>query len=115
MSSAVPIFAPASPEAQAIYDLFVQVLLISAGIFVIVSGLIGAALVKFHAREEQPAQDFGSHKKEIAWMVGPVIIVLWIGAISAKLVLTLNAAPPMYSASEEASDDTVDLIVTGHQ
>ncbi len=115
MPSAVPVFDPASPQAEAIYDLFVQVLLISAGIFVIVSGLICVALLKFHAREGQPEQDFGSHRKEIAWMVAPVIIVLWIGAISTKLVLTLNATPPMYASSDAGAQDTVDLIVTGHQ
>ena len=120
MSSAFPVFDPVSPQAAAIRDLFVQVLLISAAIFVIVAGLICLALWRFRARETLPEQDFGSHRKEIWWLAGPVIIVLWIAAISAKLVLTLNAAPPQYAApsliqSDTDHDSKVDLIVTGHQ
>jgi len=111
----LPVFAPASPQAEAIRDLFVQVLLISAGIFAIVAGLICVALWKFREVSDLPAQDFGSHRKELAWMVGPVIIVIWIAAISAKLVLTLNASPPLYAGSEAAQTDDVDLIITGHQ
>lgn len=116
MSSTVPVFDPASPQAEAIRDLFLQVLLISAGIFLIVAGLICLALWKFRARTQLPDQDFGSHRKEIAWLVAPVIIVLWIGAISAKLILTLNAVPPLYANGNANPDgDGVDLIVTGHQ
>ena len=77
----------------------------------IVSGLICVALWRFRARTELPVQDFGSEKKEIAWILGPIIIVLWIAAISAKLVLTLNAVPKAHPAGEGAAD----LIVTGHQ
>lgn len=111
MTSAVPVFDPASPQAQAIHDLFVQVLIISAGIFMIVAGLICFALWRFRSQEALPEQDFGSEKKEIAWIVGPAIIVLWIAAISAKLVLTLNAVP---RAHPDGNGDA-DLVVTGHQ
>lgn len=117
MPTSVPVFDPASPQAELIRDLFVEVLCISAGIFMIVSGLILLALWKFRAGDATPKQDFGSHRREIAWLVGPVIIVLWIFAISAKLILTLNAVPPLYAAPGERADasDAVDLVVTGHQ
>ena len=84
MNSVLPVFDPASEQAQYIHDLFVQVLIISAGIFIIVSGLIFIALYRFRSRDVIPKQDFGSEKKEMAWIAGPVIILLWIGAISAK-------------------------------
>ncbi|GAA4420958.1 cytochrome c oxidase subunit II [Bremerella cremea] len=115
MQSTFPVFDPASPQAESIRDLFVQVLFISAGIFGIVAVLICVALYKFRAREDVPKQDFGSHRREIAWMAGPVIIVLWIAAISIKLMLTINALPVQYAKGGEHSDDRVDLIVTGHQ
>jgi len=116
MPSTVPVFDPASPQAEAIRDLFVQVLFISAIIFAIVAGLISVALWKFRAREELPAQDFGSHRREIAWLAGPVIIVLWIAAISAKLILTVHPVPPLYAAPEmRPANDGIDLVVTGHQ
>lgn len=115
MPSTFPVFDPASPQAESIRDLFVQVLFISAVIFAIVSGLICMALVKFRSQETLPAQDFGSHKREIAWIVGPVIVVVWIAAISIKLILTVNALPAQYAQGEAASDNEVDIFVTGHQ
>ena len=116
MRSTFPVFDPASPQAESIRDLFVDVLFVSAGIFVIVAGLIVVALYRYRSHERIPSQDFGSHKRELAWMVGPVIIVLWIGAISAKLILTLNALPTHYAqAGETTSENQVDVIVTGHQ
>lgn len=106
-----PVFDPASPQTEAIRDLFVQVLWISGAIFAIVSGLICVALWKFRSRETLPTQDFGSHRKEFAWIVGPVIVVLWIAAISAKVVLTYNAVPQAHPPGQQDAD----LIVTGHQ
>ena len=106
-----PVFDPASPQAEAIRDLFVQVLWISGGIFAIVAGLICIAIWKFRSNETLPTQDFGSHRKEIAWIVAPVIVVLWIAAISAKLVLTYNAVPQAHPPGQQDAD----LIVTGHQ
>jgi cytochrome c oxidase subunit 2 len=112
MNSTVPVFDPVSPQAHAIHDLFVQVLLISAGIFMIVAGLICVALWRFRHREEIPKQNFGSHRSEIYWLVGPVIIVLWLAAVSANLVLTLNAVPLAHPPDE---GHEADLVVTGHQ
>ncbi len=109
--SSFPVFDPASPQAEAIRDLFVHVLWISGAIFSIVAGLICFALFKFRSKGKLPTQDFGSHRKEIAWIVAPVIVVLWIAAISAKLVLTFNAVPQAHPPGEQVAD----LIVTGHQ
>jgi len=116
MESTFPVFDPASPQAESIRDLFVQVLIISAGIFAIVSGLICVALYRFRVTENLPVQDFGSHRREIAWMAGPVIIVIWIAVISIKLILTLNALPTQYAKGASSNgDDGIDIIVTGHQ
>jgi cytochrome c oxidase subunit 2 len=113
VESVFPVFQPESPEAQAIYDLFIVVLLISAGIFVVVAGLILVAIVRGRANGTLPEQDFGSHKREISWMVGPVIIVLWIAAISAKLILTMNAYPKVHPSRDATAD--AELTVVGHQ
>jgi cytochrome c oxidase subunit 2 len=111
--SSIPVFQPESPQAQAIYDVFLQVLWISAGIFILVTGLILIALIKGRRRSELPEQDFGSHRKEIFWMIGPLLIVLWLTVISAKLILTLNAAPKAHPSREAQAD--ADLLVIGHQ
>jgi cytochrome c oxidase subunit 2 len=113
VNASFPVFQPESPEAQAIYDLFVAVLWISAGIFIIVAGLICIALVRGRASVALPKQDFGSHRREILWIAGPIIIVLWIGAISAKLILTINAYPQVDSPQDIGSDS--ELSVIGHQ
>jgi len=87
-------------------------LAISAVIFAIVAGLIVVAIYRFRGRaDEIPEQDFGSERKEMFWMVGPVIILLWLGAITAKLVLTIDAVPKAHPAGTTDAD----LVITGHQ
>ena len=86
--SKFPVFDPASPQAEAIRDLFVQVLGISGGIFAIVAGLICVALWKFRAKDKLPTQDFGSHRKEIAWIVAPVLVAaVLVAAVIVEVVL----------------------------
>ena len=114
MNSVIPVLDPASPQAEAINNLFLQVLLISAVIFAIVSGLILIAISRGRRRDTLPEQNFGSEKSEIFWMIGPVIIVIWLVAISANLVITLNAIPQADPDGKTNFND-VDLIVTGHQ
>ncbi len=94
-------------------DLFVMVLVISGVILAIVAGLVVVAVWRGRARATLPEQDFGSHRAEIFWMVGPVIVVLWITAISANLILTITAVPKVHLAHDEA--DEADITVTGHQ
>lgn len=95
------------------YDLFLLVLLISAVIFTIVAGLIVVALWRGRAKTDLPEQDFGSHKSEIYWMVGPVIVLLWLTAITAKLILTINAVPIAHPSGDMTAD--AELTVVGHQ
>ncbi len=111
--SSVPVLEPESPQAEAMYHLLLVVVLISAVIFTIVTLLIVIALWRGRARADLPQQNFGSHKAEIFWMVGPVIIVLWIAAISGKLILTMNAAPLAHPPRDEVADR--ELTVIGHQ
>ncbi|WP_339733271.1 cytochrome c oxidase subunit II [uncultured Gimesia sp.] len=114
MNSVIPVLDPASPQAEAINNLFLQVLLISAIIFAIVAGLILIAISRGRRKETLPEQNFGSEKSEVFWMLGPVIIVIWLVAISANLVITLNAIPQADPDGKTDIND-IDLIVTGHQ
>lgn len=114
MNSVIPVLDPASPQAEAINNLFLQVLLISAIIFAIVAGLILVAISRGRRKQTLPKQDFGSEKSEIFWMIGPVLIVIWLVAISANLVITLNAIPQADPDGKTDIND-IDLIVTGHQ
>lgn len=113
MQSAIPVFQPESPEALAMYRLLVNVLWISAGIFFIVAGLILVAIVRGRKTTGLPEQIYGNRRREIAWLVGPVLIVLWIAAISANLILSMNAVPQVHPARELPAD--AELRVVAHQ
>jgi len=107
-----PVFAPASPQAAEIHRLFDTVLLVCGGIFAIVAGLVLVALWRFRNREDRtPKQDFGSEKLEIAWIVGPVLVVTWLAVVTVQIVLTINVVP---NAQAPSSRDP-DLVVIGHQ
>lgn len=111
-SIAVPVLDPASPNAIAIYHVFVIVFLICMAILAIVVGLICTSLVRFRAGNGKvPAQNFGSDRAEIVWTVPPVLIVLFLAMVSAKLILSAQAT----AASEVAGPGDADIIVVGHQ
>jgi len=101
-------FNPASPEAQAIARLFGRTLVVMAAIFVFVAALITIAIVRYRARPgaPEPAQDFGSLRLEIAWTIGPVVIVILLFGLTVHAMRT--ADPPK-------TDGAPDLRVVGHQ
>ncbi|MGA2231691.1 MAG: cytochrome c oxidase subunit II [Tepidisphaeraceae bacterium] len=110
--STVPVLDPASPNAAAIYHLFFVVSLICLAIFVIVATLICMSVVRFRASGgELPAQNFGSDRSEIIWTIFPVVIVLFLAVMSAKLVLSAQAS----ASVDVAGPGNADLIVVGHQ
>lgn len=109
-----PVVQPESAEAEAMFGLFMQVLLISAVIFVLVIGLLAAAVVRGRKLANLPIQEFGSHRREIVWMVGPALVTLYLIAITAKLILTTSAYPAVQPVEDEQAADT-ELTVIGHQ
>lgn len=113
MDPMIPVFQPESPDALAIFYLFIKVLLISAGIFIVVSGMVIVAILRGRKRHDLPKQEYGSHRREIAWMVGPVLIVFWILAISANLILAMNAVPKAHPPRDVDAD--AELRIVGHQ
>lgn len=112
-SSAIPVFDPVSPQAEAIRSLFVMVLWISAAIFAVMAALIVSAIVRFRARRGDPLphQEHGSERREIFWMLGPVLVVAWLAAISTKLVFSIGT----HSLADPPGDEPPKLIVIGHQ
>ena len=69
---------PQSPQARAIYDLAIVSTIIFALIFVIVTGAIIYAILRFRGRagEPDPKQIAGNRKVEIAWTIIPFLIVI---------------------------------------
>jgi cytochrome c oxidase subunit 2 len=108
----VPVLDPASPNAEAIYTVFAIVSLICLAIFVVVVWLITTSLIRSRAAGQRtPKQDFGNHRSEFVWAMGPVLIVLSLGVVSAKMILSIAPAP----ATEIAPAGTPDIVVVGHQ
>lgn len=114
MESMFPVFQPASPHADFIQDLFLELLAISAGIFGLIVCLIAISLTRSWFRgDAMPKQIHGNRRAEIGWMVGPILIVIWIGVVSAKMVLTVKSFPREASPHTETS--AADMTVIGHQ
>src|SRR2546426_12516521 len=69
--SPTSIFAPVSTPADSIFELSMFVLAVTAGIFVVVFGLLVYAVVRFRRRRDddgsEPPQVYGSYEVELAW------------------------------------------------
>ena len=98
---------PQSPLARAIYDLGIVSTVILGLIFVIVTGGIVYAILRFRARpgEADPKQIAGNKKVELTWTIIPFLIVLLLFALTIQ---AMNRADPPPAPMP-------DLVVTGHQ
>jgi cytochrome c oxidase subunit 2 len=105
------IFAPQSTPANAIVDVSMVVLSITAVIFIVVASLLVYAIVKFRATpanaDREPAQVYGSTQIELAWTVVPVLIVVVLFAATARVIHAIQDAPQPANA--------VEVTVIGHQ
>ncbi|HET9366807.1 MAG TPA: cytochrome c oxidase subunit II [Candidatus Udaeobacter sp.] len=100
-------FDPQSPQARAIYDLGIVSTIVFVLIFVIVTGAIVYAILRFRRREGEPdpKQFAGSERVEIIWTVIPFLIVVFLFVLTLR---GMNRADPPPAPSP-------DLVVTGHQ
>jgi cytochrome c oxidase subunit II len=100
-------FTPASPQARAISDLFVLVLILAAVVFVIVEGLLIYVLLRFRARtgDGEPRAIFENKPIEITWTAIPIVVL----AILFVLML------PVMGVAENAPPDAYTVTVVGHQ
>jgi cytochrome c oxidase subunit 2 len=105
------IFAPESTPGDAIIDLSILVLSVTAAIFVVVAGLLTYAIVKYRVTpanaDREPAQVYGSTQIELAWTIVPVLIVVVLFAATARVTHAIQDAPQPPGA--------VDVTVIGHQ
>src|SRR5208282_880426 len=96
-----------SPQAGAISDLFVLVLVICAVILVIVTFMVVFSLVRYRHKpgDPDPKPGYGNHKLETLWTVIPLLVVIWLLVLTAKGLK--GTSPPL--------DQQPDLSVTAHQ
>jgi len=105
------IFRPESVPADSIHQLSLFVLAVTAGIFLVVFGLIAYATWRFRQRPgddgREPAQIYGSNPVEAAWTIVPLIIVVVLSLATARVLHEVQNAPMPPSALE--------VEVVGHQ
>ena len=102
-------FLPQSPQAQDITNIFIITLAIAGVIFLIVTGSVIYASIRF--RQKKPGEEgqliYGNRKLEITWTVVPALILVVLAALTLKTMV--NAAPPV------PAGQTPDVIIIGHQ
>jgi cytochrome c oxidase subunit 2 len=104
------VFSPTSPQADYIRSLFILVLAISGVIFVIVEGMLVYSVIRFRYRkgqEEEPPQFYGSLPIEMAWTVGPLLVVFVLFLVVFRQVMEIRPTGPPEGA--------VSVQVIGHQ
>jgi cytochrome c oxidase subunit 2 len=104
------IFKPQATPAQSVYSLSLLVLIVCAAIFFVVAGLLTFTIVRFRRRTDdgkEPAQVYGSNRIEIAWTVIPILIVLVLTMVTARVVIAIQ--------NKHAPADALQVTVIGHQ
>lgn len=105
------IFAPESTPAHLIHGLSLFVLETTAGIFVVVLGLIVYAVARFRQRPDddgkEPPQIYGSNPVEAAWTTLPFLIVVVLALATTRIIHEVQDAPKPRSA--------LNVQVIGHQ
>lgn len=103
------VFNPMSPQATAISNLFIVLMLISLAIVAGIAGVLIYTTIRYRRRPDQvgePPQQFGIVKLEIAWTAIPLVLVL--GLFGASIAAMKLSSPP-------DGDPPADLVVIGHQ
>ena len=113
-SEDLSIFHPVSPSGKAIVDLSLLVLAISAGIFLIVSGVLIYCIVFFRSKSfdgREPPQVYGSTPIEVAWTAAPAMIVFILVLVTTRTLWEVETPAPEPSAG----DHTLFVTVVGRQ
>jgi cytochrome c oxidase subunit 2 len=108
MPSASP-FNPASGLAQPIAHLFLVLGIVMMAIFLLVTVLVLYASFRYRQRPGalEPRQDFGRKGLEVAWTIAPLILLVYIFAIT---VHAMHRADPSISTNRQP-----DMVIVGHQ
>src|SRR5580704_11501279 len=105
------IFKPQSTPADSIFRLSMVVLTITGAIFAVVFCLLVYAISKYRRRGDddgrEPPQVYGSNQVEIAWIVIPVLIVLVLFLVTARVIHSIQDAPQPPGA--------IEVVAIGHQ
>ncbi|HWP28258.1 MAG TPA: cytochrome c oxidase subunit II [Chloroflexota bacterium] len=107
-------FAPASPEASAIAQLFLITLGIAGVIFLLVQGLLLYMVARFRARPGagEPRPVFGYRPLEIGWTVGPALLLAGVFGLMLPL---MGSDPGAADRVPSPPAEALAVTVIGHQ
>src|SRR6266550_2091398 len=97
VADVVKVFNPQSPQARAIFDLTIVVIVVMVIIFSVVVGIVMYALLRFprwREGERDPEQGPGNKTIEIVWTVIPLAIVAILFVLSARTMGISDPPPP---------------------
>ena len=103
-------FAPVSAPAETIRELSWLVMGISAGILLIVVGVLIYCVVRFRQRpgdDREPPQIYGSNQIELAWTIIPGLIVFVLFLATARTIGELELRTP--------PENSLHVTIVGHQ
>src|SRR5512146_844411 len=104
----VKVFNPQSPQARAIFDFAIAVIVVMVIIFAVVVGIVTYALLRFprwREGERDPEQGSGNKTIEIVWTAIPLLIVTILFVLAARTMGISDPPPP----------PNPDIVVIGHQ
>lgn len=105
------IFKPLSAPAESVFEISLLALLICAAIFLVVSGLLAYAVIRFRSKPgddaNEPPQVYGSNQLELAWTVIPILIVFVLVLVTARTTADVQNAP--------LPNDALKVRLVGHQ
>jgi cytochrome c oxidase subunit 2 len=111
MRRVADMFQPLSRPAEMIHVTAVLVLIISAFIFVVVTGLLAYIIVKYRRTPEddntEPAQIYGSTNIELAWTVVPVLITVVLVLVTSRTIGEIQ--------NMKIPENALKVRVVGHQ
>src|SRR5215468_6619590 len=108
IADVVKVFNPQSPQARAIFDLTIIVIVVMVIIFAVVVGIVLYALLgspRWREGERDPEQGEGNKTIEIVWTAIPLAIVAALFVLSARTMGIADPPPP----------PKPDIVVIGHQ
>jgi cytochrome c oxidase subunit 2 len=104
-------FAPVSPPAESIRELTWLVFGISAGILLVVGGVLFYCVWRFRSRpgdeNREPPQIYGSNQIELAWTLVPALIVVVLFLATARTIAEIEIDDP--------PPGSLQATIVGHQ
>lgn len=111
MRRVADMFQPLSRPAEMIHSAALVVLWITAGIFLVVAGMLFFIVVKYRQRKNddgsEPPQIYGSTNIELAWTVIPILITVVLVLVTSRTIGEIQ--------NHELPENTLQIRLVGHQ